>query len=235
MKSLLAAFVITVSLWSMDSASFRYLGASRNKSHAAWMSFGVQDGSGFPWAVAEILATSPYRVLERHQVVITDGSADGDAAPDSAMVLASGSLARLGIRPEYGGHILIDHKLTDAGVPPDTVVFAMETYYTWYPGVTYTMVLEQTPSAAAEQEQDWFPSPVLPRLTITDGRSTALLFREGSAPEEHRLSFAYRIAKVIRLNSSTLLVVLNVMQPGFEGPDLRYRVVAVDFPMSWRH
>lgn len=235
MKALYVAALLTAWLWSMDSASFRYLGASRNKSHAAWMSFGVQDGSGFPWAVVEILATSPYRVIERHQVLITDEAVSGDIAPDSAVTLASGSLSRLGIQPEFGGHILVDHKLTDAGVPPDTVIFAMETYYTWYPGVTYTMVLEQTPSAVTDRETDWFPSPVLPRLTITDGRSRALLYRESSAPEEHRLSFSYRIAKVIRLNGSTLLVVLNVMQPGYEGPDLRYRVLAVDFPMSWRH
>lgn len=234
MRALVLAVFLAASLLAVDSASFRYLGASRSRSHAAWLSFGVQDGSGFPWAVLEIMTTSPYRVLELHRVLISEESSSGVVAVDSAMVLAAASLQRYSIMSEYGGQVLLDHKLTDAGVSPDTVEFAMESFYTWYPGITYTMVLEQLPSGITERDADWFPEPVLPKLTMTDGRSRALVYRESQAPDEYRLCFAYRIAKVIRLSGNTLLVVFNVMEPGFEGPNLRYRVLAVDFPLAWR-
>lgn len=235
MKALLIALLIASTAWSTDSASFRYIGASRGRTHAAWMSSGIQADSGFPWAIVEIFTTSPYRVLERHTVLISDPSGHLETAADSAMALAGGSLERYAIFSQYGGQVLVDHKLTDAGVPPDTVVFCMEPHYTWYPSLTYTMILEQAPVETAERTSDWIPEPVLPRLTMTDGRSRALVFRETEAPDEYSRAFAYRIAKVIRLNGSILIVVLNVMEPGPEGPDLRYRVLAVDFPIAWRN
>ncbi len=235
MRAVLVLAAATAVSAAMDSASFRYLGASPGGTHAAWMSYGVQDGSGFPWADLEILATSPYRVVERYSVLISDEGASADKAPDSVLSLASAGLRRLRITAENGGQVLVDHKLTDAGVPPDTVVFSVEPYYTWYPGVTYTMVLEQVPAMTTERAADWFPDPVLVKLIMYDGRSRALVFRELEAPEEYRLSFAYRIAKVLRPHEGALLVVFNVMQPGFEGPDLRYRLISVEFPIAWRN
>lgn len=234
MKALLIALVMASTVLPSDSASFRYIGASRGRTHAAWMSSGIQADSGFPWSTLEIFTTSPYRVLERHTVLISDASGHEETAADSALVLAGGSLERYGIFSQYGGQVLVDHKLTDAGVPPDTVVFCMEPHYTWYPALTYTMILEQVPSGTAERTSDWLPEPVLPRLIMTDGRSRALVYRETEAPDEYSRSFAYRISKVIRLNGNILIVVLNVMEPGPEGTDLRYRVIAVDFPIAWR-
>ncbi len=220
---------------AMDSASFRYLGASPGGSHAAWMSYGVYDGSGFPWAEVEILTTSPYRVLEKYGVVLHDEMIHSIAAQDSVLSLAATDLRRFRITMENGGQVLVDHRLTDAGVPPDTVVFSLESYGTWYPGVTYTMVLEQEPTTVTDRIADWFPDPVLIKLVMYDGRSSALVFQEREAPEEYRQSFGYRIAKVIRLHKGALLVVLNVIQPGFEGPNLRYRLIPVEFPVAWRN
>jgi len=235
MKVLFCALFIASTVWSTDSASFRYLGASRGRTHAAWMSSGVQAESGFPWSMVELFTTSPFRVLERHTVLISDASSHEETAADSALALAEGSLERFGIFSQYGGQVLLDHKITDAGVSPDTVVFCMEPHYTWYPALTYTMILEQIPSGAGGRTSDWLPEPVLPRLIMTDGRSRALVYRETEAPEEYSQSFAYRISKIIRLNGDILIVVLNVMEPGSEGPDLRFRVLAVDFPIAWRN
>ncbi|GEM_PF-7008918 len=235
MKLLLCALFVASVAWSTESASFRYLGASRGRTHAAWMSSGVQAESGYPWAMVELFTTSPYRVLERHTVLITDASGHEETTADSALALAAGSLERFGIFSQYGGQVLLDHKITDAGVSPDTVVFCLEPHYTWYPAVTFTMILEQVPSGTGERTSDWLPEPVLPRLIMTDGRSRALVYRETEAPEEYSQSFAYRISKVIRLNGSILIVVLNVMEPGSDGPYLRYRVLAVDFPIAWRN
>ena len=234
MKAMLIAAVFAVSVQATDSATFRYLGADASGSHAAWMMYGVQDGSGFPWAVVEILSTIPHRVLERHSVLITSEDTHRNHGPDSALALAAASLEDMGISIEHGGLVLLEHKLTDAGVSPDTVVFATEIHYTWYPGITYTMVLEQVPSGIENLDAPWFPEPVLIRLTISDGRSRALLFRENTAPDPYMLCFAYRISRVIKLDERTLLVVFNAMIPGFEGPDLRYRVLAVEFPIAWR-
>lgn len=235
MKVLLCALFVASTVWSTDSASFRYLGASRGRTHAAWMSSGVQSESGFPWAMIEILTTSPYRVLERYTVLVSDAAVHEETTADSVLALAAGSIERFGIFSQYGGQVLLDHKITDAGVSPDTVVFCMEPHYTWYPALTYTMILEQLPSGTGERTSDWLPEPVIPRLIMTDGRSRALVYRETEAPEEYGQSFAYRISKVIRLNGNVLIVVLNVMEPGPDGPNLRYRVLPVDFPIAWRN
>lgn len=234
MKAVCLVFMFLAAASATDMAAFRYLGASADGSMAAWMMYGVLDRSGYPWAEVEILSTIPYRVVARHRVLITEEGVSRSRAPDSALALAAPDLEGYGVSPEFAGLVLLDHKLTDAGVPPDTVVFSLEPHYTWYPGITYEMVLQLYPSGIEARDSSWFPEPVVPGLTISDGRSRALLFRESRAPHPYTEAYSYRIAKVIRLDPRRLLVVFNVLVPGDQGPGLLYRLIAVEFPVAWR-
>jgi hypothetical protein len=101
-----------------------------------------------------------------------------------------------------------------------------------YHGPEFRLELEEL-EAGVQQEPDWFPQPVLLRLTLDRIAEDALvLASDTTLVHRYRDVFGYRIRDVYFYGDRFVAVVLNTMIPGFEGADGRFRVVAGALPVN---
>jgi hypothetical protein len=215
---------------SADQAWFRFRGFSRDGSCAAWETGGIMDGSGFPWVRFEVLNTESSQQMAEIEMVWQDfeGELPKKALQESMEHDITDTCREFGIIPGNTGNMLVYHPVTDLGVTPDTAVFCLETYSPAYNSGELTVVLTQFSSEQKPGYPDWFPPPVTPVLDIIENGEKQRLFSEEQPPEQYEMCFDYSIAAVYS-NPAVLrsfLVVLHSEEPGFEGPDGRFRVVS---------
>jgi predicted secreted protein len=222
----LLAVVTAAPALAGDYAERNVVGFSPDGAHFAFVEYGVQDGSGFPYANAYVIATAtdswvkdtPVRVL------LEDESATLSAAYAEAVggirplieqfaiatppaVVAANPLTEVSADP----HVV--RFLTRMPVPPDTTG-------------AYTLAISETvlPAANCPDMGEPFKGFRLV-LTAPDG-ATRILNDDKQIPASRRCPLGYRISEVLLDPSRAVLAVLiDVMSVGFEGPDRRFLAV----------
>lgn len=226
MASLLAAFM----------AEPDFLGFSGSGSHAALAEAFVQDGSGAPGAALTVISTGDGETALRLELTWTEWmmyeapppAEDGDnPALDSVMELAAPTMGELGFDGAVSGTRCIHHPMTDVGSPDHEAVFVPWMYHPGYSGPEMQLRVSERPYGGEVPEWlSMFGRPVLLDLSVTGERGDVLLrVREDTLPPGP-YPLGYRIRDVYVLGDSVAAFVLAVETPGFEGRDVRYRLVA---------
>jgi hypothetical protein len=238
---LLAASSATASL----SAEVEFMGFSRDGACAAMLERWYNDGSGAPSARLTVLSTVtgdpvrmeelvwPESLLVEIEHSFMDINSSENPASDSLLTLARGFLDSLGIG--YGEPLVrcLSHPMTDRGVDPDRAIFVHRVMSPTYMTPKMTLELIEDPYEI-EDPPVWlsmFDSPVLLTISVT-GEDGEVLFRQSDQERQpeadlyagQRFVSDYRIRDVYLLDRS-IAVILDALEPGFEGPDGMHRLV----------
>gem|GEM_PF-1277041 len=238
---LLAASAATASL----SAEVEFMGFSRDGTCAAMLERWFNDGSGAPSARLTVLSTVTGDPVWMEEVVwpesrlveiehsFMDIHSSVNPAGDSLLTLARGFLDSLGIG--YGEPLVhcVCHPMTDRGVDPDMALFVQCVMSPSYMTPEMKLELIEDP-CELEDPPVWlsmFDPPVLLTVTVT-GEDGTILFCESDLDRQpeadlyagQRFVSDYRIRDVYMMDRS-IAVVLDALEPGFEGPDGMHRLV----------
>ena len=247
MCRVLAVLLVTVT-FSMAStlAELEFLGFSADGSHAGMIEHWVNDGSGCPAArliVMSVDEDTPVILLEliwpefRMQEFEAGGGSTGEGwnpARDSVLAMSAEALGELGIG-EGRYTWCIHHPVTDLGVDGDRVEFALWAMSPMYFGQAMTLSLQEELWEPVRRP-DWFDMvapPVTLGFTLTDGSGEILASHTDGDAEDRfvseRFVSDYSIRDVYVFGGDgPIAVVLNTMEPGFEGPDGHYRLLLVN-------
>lgn len=223
--ALLAAFAacaMAAPAGANEFAERRILGFSADGGRFAFEEFGVQDGSGFPYANLYVIDTAkdawvpgtPIRVLLKDE---------NTPLPEALAELArqsEGVLAGID-RP---GNLLASNPITESGRDPYRIAFKRWPEFVLENG-DLAVRLEKIPLGGADD-----PDPTAGfRLILNDGSKDIVLHEDKSLPASRATAFDYRISDVVMLQpfngAPTIAVLVLVVQRGFEGPDGRYIAV----------
>ena len=211
------------------------LGFSADGATFAFEEFGVQDGSGFPFANVYVIDTAtdawvkgtPVRVRVEDETVNLD-EVRAKALEDAEAVIA----ARGGLDGRY--RIVASNPPTELSADPYAVRFLPDLYAN-LPDAAWDLTL--TPLPMPEGQACASFGPVFGfRLDLAgpDG-SRHVLHEDRSLPASRSCPIDYAITDVIVSRADgrgppVLVVLLNLIRQGFEGPDRRYLAVATRLP-----
>ena len=226
----LTLFLMVSSAYAGDQASFRLYGFSEDGQQVAWQSGGIQDGSGFKWIELEVLNT---QTSSREDVFANVWDEYIDELPDMEDLAAFGESKEemfffWEIDLNQNHEPLVYYPMTDLGAERNTVSFCLENYVPDYNSGEITLTLYNKPANIEQNYPEWFPPPVTPVLHIQIDEEESVFFQESTVPEEWSMAMSYGIYAVYRnpVLPENLIVVLNSTEPGFEGPNGRFRVVS---------
>lgn len=232
----LAALAPPIPAIAGDVATFEPLGFSEDGSVFAYQQYGIQDGSGFPYAEIFFLDLAADRFLEPSPVRVRLD--DESAAVADAMAKARADAADLfaahdpGARP---GQAVVDNPSTELSAPGDHVKFLARPIF---PPIDkpVELRLETYPVSGPEACEGIVQTfgYRLMRLGVSGGDQTQLLHEDEAIPLSRKCPTDYRIRQV-RLASTpsgsfAAVAVIAVESVGFEGPDIRY--IAEPVPMD---
>ncbi len=217
-----------------------FLGFSPDGAYAAMLEHWVSDGSGCPAARLTVMsAETDSTVFEmewwwpeyRMEELESEGAYwlfPENPARDSVLLLSAAVLDSLALNDGLQGTHCIHHPLLDRGVKDDRATFVtwMGTPGWMGPGLTLDLVEHRHTPEDAPEWLGMFEEPVLLELTITD-QTGAILYQHTDSEEDGLFRFAsdYRIRDVYVLGDSVAAIVLNTLEPGFEGPDGKFRLL----------
>lgn len=238
-RRLLAGLALSVCLMAAaltsafagDFAERKILGFSPDGRYFAFEQFGVQDGSGFPYADIFVIDTrkdswvagSPFRVLLR------DESKSVDTARRDVLTMATDMLRDLAVsRP---GHILASNPPAELSANPYriTVNPAFQILSAREPWVfdlsEISIPVARCADLLAEPAKGF-------RLSVTPHNSSrAVLHKDSSIPNSRGCPMSYALSDVVMYapdrEKRVFVVLLSVYSFGFEGPDRRF--IAVTF------
>ncbi|PWW04370.1 putative secreted protein [Hoeflea marina] len=212
-----------------DFAEFRPLGFSADGTVFGFEEFGVQDGSGFPYANRYFINTStdsyaapPVRVrIDDDTATLADARATAAA---TSPALAAGLSDNPGIFAAYQPAT----ELRSNGLELSYTSFAMEPF----PGGPYKVQLSEKPlpasagCAAFGEESVGFKL----RMTETDGELASITLQDdASVPASRNCPTSYRLGGALTHanpdGSTTHVILILVRSHGFEGADGRWIAV----------
>jgi predicted secreted protein len=221
------------------TADSRILGFTPNGDVFAFEEFGIQDGSGFPFSTIYVIDTksdawvpgTPFRVrIDEDSAPLSKARAQArqQAAPllgkivleDRALTLAASPLGEFGADPvRLGfGEPLPSNPLADITRRYEA---SLDIYYADSPGQDCVTYIGDRPQAF--------------RLKIRNLSSgtEAVLHEDSQIPASRGCPITYRISEVVVPDSypaNTVVVLISVFTPGFEGPDRRFLAVSGALP-----
>jgi predicted secreted protein len=201
------------------------------------MEYGVQDGSGFPYASIFIIdlrrdafATRPVRI------VIDKEMLDVRVAMRQALQEAGAALKKLKIEPLLTGRELFHASATEGMSAAIRAQFVLWPFQLGNPKFTHTLQLSTFP----------LPGGDCPLNTVESARGFALdavdmntgsglrLYEDRRVPKSRHCAIAYAIDRVIhfrpRNGEARTVVILRYGYYSFEGLDERYLAVPVQLP-----
>jgi predicted secreted protein len=217
-----------------DYASRHVIGFSPDGRYFAFEQYGVQDGSGFPYAEIFIIDTqadsrvagSPVRIR------LDEESPHAEKARNAARRAASPLLDKLAIS-EPGEHLASNPRAELSADPARVVVNAAHRRATPAREPISFALTEKTLESATCAAYSEMPMKGF-RLTMTrEAAKPAILHDDQRLPESRGCALGYAIADIFSHESggkTTYAVLLHVQTVGFEGPDSRFLAVTQRLP-----
>lgn len=226
------AFSVTLAV-AADASDRAIIGFSKDGSHFAFEEYGVQDGSGFPYADIYIIDLntdtwvkgSPIRVLVR------DENATAHTARHQALTEAAPLIEKYGtVQP---AKLLASDAVGERVTSPHQMTFKrfhnVSTFWT----VQLTEIDIDQPGEC----KPFSPVRGFALATGIVGQGPAVeVYRDKKLPKSRGCPESYKLADVIAFgeNENTPVVVLiHKLTFGFEGRDSRFIAVPIELP-SWR-
>lgn len=231
---ILFAFVTLLAVSSAhagDVANLQILGFSRDGRVFAFEEYGVQDGSGFPYAnrfyidtaTDRFLPGTPIRVRLENEEANVDAARD-QARADGEKIVASVELAaNPGFTAGYNAITEYSADPLSMAVNPRPIFSPVDE--------PFEVRLEEIARNDTERcngfgEINGFR---LLRIDAKDGGQTRLLHEDKSIPESRGCPNGYRLGAIQTLEVDHSLtayaILIAVRQYGFEGPDFRWIAV----------
>lgn len=208
-----------------DYAERTVIGFSADAAYFAFVEHGVQDGSGFPYANAFVVgtATDTWAPGTPVRIRIDDESATIDAALGQAVD---------GIRPLIERHqiatppvVLAARPLTELSNPHQVgFLLRMPVPPSFDDAYSLSLIETELPAANCPDMGESFKGFTLD--LVRSDFEIVRMNRDTAIPSSRRCPLGYRISEVLTDPARTVLVVLiDVMSVGFEGPDRRFMAV----------
>lgn len=216
-----------------DVAQAEVIGFSADGAYVAFEQYGVQDGSGFAYSDIFLIDLVRDAWVEGTpvRVVIEDFEATEAAARAAAMQRAQPLLRQIGIEPGRTGHVLLRHEPTDRSVDPHAARFVL---FADAP-LVYELRIAEREVPAPDCPEDFGPVKLFDLTLGEEGGAQRVLHSDTVLPKSRGCPLGYAIGQVWlydgdgwnTADGQSLLVLLHMRQPGFEGPDLRFLAVGV--------
>ena len=221
-----------------DVAEPAIIGFSPDARTFAFEEFGVQDGSGFPYATVFLIDTASDGWLSGTpvQVVLEDGKADVGDARSRAWQLATAPLRDAGV---VAGNfvVLASQPLGEYPADPRALSFGVPGFDPLGdPVARYRLELAVTEvPLEAECPADGRGAGPGYALTLQDLATgqAVLLHRDAGVPRSRGCPIDYGISVAVLAASgdaSVLAVLVSLFRQGFEGPDRRFLAVTGRLP-----
>jgi predicted secreted protein len=214
-----------------DYAERTVIGFSPDGGYFAFIEYGVQDGSGFPYANAFVIDTARDAWVQGTpaRVLIEDEGSSASAAYNQALVAVRPLIERHGI--SASPVVVAYNPMTEVSADPHNVSFLRRMPVPPNTSETYRLTLEE-----AERPAPGCPEMVDPfvgmHLVLTDPTGNqGVLADDKQIPASRRCPIGYRISEVMFDPTLTVVAVLvDVMSVGFEGADRRFLAVTARLP-----
>lgn len=232
-KAVLAAFVLfsalPVAASAGDIAESTELGFSPDGRYFAFEEYGVQDGSGFPFANIFLIETATDRWVKGTpiRVRIDNEETSLTAARAEAMRQAASFLdaRQIGVQ----GTTVVSNPLTETSADPYRATFLPTVPYLPRPSADYTLTLEPVDLPAPDCPDMGQPYRGMRLILGTPEGDSRYLVDDKSIPKSRRCPFNYGISDVVLYHppggQTVFAIFVNVFPLGFEGPDRRFIVV----------
>ncbi|MBS1793099.1 MAG: DUF2259 domain-containing protein [Acidobacteria bacterium] len=224
-----------------DFAFFKFLGFSRDGKYLAFEESGSYDGSGGYYTHTFFVDT------EKNEYALAPGLIDNflyenplPPKPQTRLerkikLETAARLRQLKIVDGNTGDLLVAHLPTDwtnepfyetDGASTETVKFNNVVYANSRDAEKYyELTLKTLPAESKDCGTDVFKFELLlADKTSSEERPVQVLQSDKTLPESRGCAYGYRIERVY-FYGDRIAVFLQVFSQGFEGPDLRYRVV----------
>jgi predicted secreted protein len=226
----LIALLCTPAARAADSASTAILGFSTDGRRFAFEEYGRQDGSGFPYASIYLIDTekNAFAAPPVHVRLETETATIGAARRQAA------SQARNLLGPiTEPGERLASQSIAQVTDEPNRLRFRLGTYL---PNGEDPSILALTDIPMGEVNGD----PVAGfGLTLIDKGESRVIHQDRTLPTRRANARGYRLGEVISYRPArgsgpagvdVMVVMVMVMQQGFEGSDVRYMAVTTPLP-----
>jgi len=236
MRKLLGAAGLIAALSSPalagDYADRSIIGFSPDGAHFAFSEFGVQDGSGFPYANVYVIDVdldawidgTPVRALIEAEAEVPSG------ALARAMHDARPILDRLQAYSQ-GNHV-VDNPATELSADPYAVRFRTNQWFNMVERA-WSLKLTRIPMPGSKGCENYDDVAGF-RLELTDpDGKTRILHEDSSLPASRTCARDYAISDVVVLpagqGGASMAVIISLIRQGFEGPDRRFLAVTTRF------
>ena len=223
----IAAFLPALAM-AGDYAERNVIGFSPDGAYFAFVEYGVQDGSGFPYANAYVIATATDSWVKDTPVRVRIDD-------EAATVATAYAEAMNGIRPLIEQHaiatpaiVLAANPHTELSADPHQVAFLLRMPVPPDTSQGFALSLTETTLPAADCPDMGEPFKGFTLDLMPPDGTARRLNDDNSIPSSRRCPLGYRVSEVLVDPSRTVLAVLiDVLSVGFEGPDRRFLAVTV--------
>ncbi len=225
--SALVALLLSISaVHAGDYADRLILGFSADGAYFAFEEYGVQDGSGFPYSTIYVIetATDSWVPGTPIRIRIDDESITLQEARDQAYIEAEAILQEFGIG--LPGRHLVANPITEFG-DRRNVEFVLRAF-TPLQSTGWTLTLEERLLANDCPDIGYTIAGFSLWLASPEGE-TRELNNDKTIPESRGCPVGYRVADVFAFDQpgeTILIILLDMFQIGFEGPDRRFLAIA---------
>jgi predicted secreted protein len=209
--SLLAVLAFPAASYAEDASLIRFLGFSKDGSYAAFLQYGVQDGTGSAFAQVFFKDVAKNQdAAEAVDLIEDDMDPTGNEKllVKQALAAAAPTLKKLGIVSGNRGE--------RARLAGDKGTQAFQAA-----GKEYVLNLSTTEGLPPMVEPCYAVTDVqLAKLTLSQGSASAVLLDEKNPSDACHIAYWY--FQTAYVYGSSVVVFLRHWTTGFEGPDTRY-------------
>jgi predicted secreted protein len=218
-----------------DASDLNILGFSADGGIFAFEEYGVQDGSGFPFANRFYIDTAKDTFIAGSpvRIIVEDEGATVDAARAAAKLKGEAIISDT-ILAANRGYTAAMNPVSELSADPFRVVANSSALYP-QPQDPMEFRLEEVPLNNTVRCQSFGETNGfrLTRIDARDGGTTRLLHEDKSVPESRGCPVGYRIGAVQTFfpdsAPAVVVVLLAVRSFGFEGPDFRWLALATEY------
>ena len=222
----------TFSTFAGDFAEFRSLGFSEDGKIFGFEQFGVQDGSGFPYAERFFIDTETDRYLKGTpiRVRLDDETASLYEARQIAKAKSQAIIDQYGIGEEYASFLAFNPS-TEKSVDPYAITYQSYSYEPT-PNAPNELKLELVNLPPSKDCENITPDAKGFRLHLTnkDIDMSGYIHEDKSVPKSRNCPIDYNIGGVLAFNrfgqTHVHIYLVLIRSFGFEGPDGRWIAIA---------